>query len=81
MDFGSDAIFSEKSDEHVGVSACSPLITGDGHHLINWRGFNDIMQTEVCLEVETHAEIFSARESVLEGAWGQNHGNLQQRIQ
>ena len=37
MDFGSDAIVSEQSDKHVGISACSSLITSDGHHFVHWR--------------------------------------------
>lgn len=43
VDFGSDAVVSEQSDKHVGIGACSWLIASDGHHLIHWGGFGDVM--------------------------------------
>lgn len=36
VNFGSYPILPKQCDEDVGVSASSSLISGDGHHFINW---------------------------------------------
>lgn len=36
MNLGGNAVFTKQRDEHIGISAGSSLVPGDGDHLIDW---------------------------------------------